>query len=160
MKKFIYIIFCFVSFTSCVTSKQVIQKKNEREAKELIEYANKYINVPYLSGGTTAKGFDCSGYVQFVYKKIGYSLPRTTQEQSKIGEKVDKKNLEAGDLVFFKGKNSKSREIGHVGIVTKPNKKGKFEFIHAANTGVRMDDSETSYYKVRYVKARRIIGSR
>ena len=146
--------------TGCMTSKQAAQRKLEKEAKELIEYAGKYINTPYLSGGDTPKGFDCSGFVQFTYKKIGYSLPRTTKEQSKIGSEVVKKELKPGDLVFFKGKNKKSKEIGHVGIVTSPNKKGEFEFIHAASSGVRLDNSEFLYYKDRYVKACRIIGSK
>lgn len=133
-------------------------KKSEKEARELIQLASQYIGTPYLSGGTTPKGFDCSGYVQFVYKKMGYSLPRTTQEQSNVGTKVGKKeDLKTGDLVFFKGKNAKSKTIGHVGIVTKPKRRGEFEFIHAANSGVRIDESESSYYKPRYLRARRVL---
>ena len=142
-----------------MTSKQAAHKKSEKEAKELIEFANKYIGTRYLAGGTTPNGFDCSGYVQFVYKKIGYTLPRTTTEQAKIGIKVEKKKLNPCDLVFFKGKNDKSKEIGHVGIITNTDASGKFYFIHAASTGVRVDNIETPYYKTRYVEARRIIGS-
>jgi len=160
MKQIIYIIFFVILLTGCSTSKQAVQKKSEKETKELIEFANKYMGAPYLYGGTTPKGFDCSGFVQYTYKKIGYPLPRTTKEQAKIGTKVEKKNLKSGDLVFFKGKNKKSKGVGHVGIVTKADKRGEFSFIHAStNNGVRIDNSELNYYKVRYVKAQRIIGS-
>ncbi len=159
MKKIICIIFISVLLGSCSTSKQAAQKKSEKEAKELIEFAYKCVNTPYLYGGTTPRGFDCSGYVQFVYKKIGYSLPRSTKEQAQAGAKVEKTKLQKGDLVFFKGKNSKSKEIGHVGIVTQADRGGEFNFIHAASTGVKVDNSELPYYRIRYVTARRIIGS-
>ena len=160
MKKFIYIIFFSILLTGCGTINQTAQKKSEEDAKELIRFAKQYIGTPYMTGGTTPKGFDCSGYVQFVYKEMGYSLPRTARAQSTVGSKVrSKEKLQPGDLVFFKGRNAQSKEIGHVGIVTNPNKKGEFEFIHAASTGVRIDKSESSYYKPRYVTARRIIGS-
>ena len=159
MKQIIYIVFFVILLTGCSTFKQAGRRKSEKEAKELIEFANKYIGTRYLSGGATPKGFDCSGYVQFTYKKIGYSLPRTTKEQAKIGVEIKKINLKTGDLVFFKGKNNKSKDIGHVGIVTEADKKGEFKFIHASSSGVRIDNSELNYYKIRYVKARRIIGS-
>ncbi|MDR0231758.1 MAG: C40 family peptidase [Dysgonamonadaceae bacterium] len=159
MKQLIYITFFAILLTGCATAKQTAQRKSEREAKELIEFANKYIGTHYVAGGTTPKGFDCSGFVQYSFKNsIGYSLPRTTKEQAKIGTEVKKKKLKQGDLVFFKGKNDKSKDIGHVGIVTKANK-GEFYFIHAASSGVRVDNSKSSYYKTRYIKARRIIGS-
>ena len=160
MKQIIYIVFLVILLTGCSTSKQIAQRKSEKEAKELIEFASKYIGTRYLYGGATPNGFDCSGYVQFTYREIGYSLPRTTKEQAKIGAEIKKKNLKAGDLVFFKGKNNKSKDIGHVGIVTEADKKGEFRFIHASTSnGVRIDNSELNYYKIRYVKARRIIGS-
>ena len=160
MKKIIYVIFFSALLSGCVTSKQTVSKRSEKEAKELIEFANKYIGTPYLGGGSTPKGFDCSGYVQYVYKKIGYSLPRTSKEQSKVGSKVKKKRLKPGDLVFFTGKNIKSNEVGHVGIITNPNNKGTFEFIHAASTGVRIDKGDLLYYKLRYINARRIIAGK
>ena len=159
MKQSINIVFFAILLTGCSTSKQVAQRKSEKEAKELIEFANQYIGTRYLPGGTTPKGFDCSGYVQFTYEKIGYSLPRTTKEQAKIGAKIKKKNLKTGDLVFFRGRNKKPKSIRHVGIVTETDKKGKFNFIHASSAGVKIDNSELSYYKIRYIKAQRIIGS-
>ena len=157
MKYFIYILVLFsFSLTSCITSKQSAQRKSEKEAKELIKYAKQYTNAPYSYGGASPKGFDCSGYVQFVYKKFGYTLPRTSQNQAKVGIKVDKKKLKTGDLVFFKGKNNKSKKVGHVGIVVDASN-GKFDFIHASSSGVKIDNSELKYYKSRYVNARRII---
>ena len=159
MKQIIYIVIFAILLTGCSVSKQAVQRKSEKEVKELIEFANKYIGVRYLPGGTTPKGFDCSGYVQFTYKKFGYSLPRTVEEQAKSGTKIEKKNLNPGDLVFFKGKNDKSKNLGHVGIVTKANKNEEFNFIHASNSGVRIDNSKSSYYKIRYMGARRIIKS-
>ena len=160
MKKIIYAILFSTLLTGCGTLKQTAQKKSEEEAKELIRFASQYIGTPYVYGGTTPKGFDCSGYVQFVYKKMGYSLPRTAREQAKVGNPVQRKEeLHTGDLVFFKGRNAQSREIDHVGMVTNSNQRGEFEFIHAASAGVKIDKSESSYYKPRYVTARRIIGS-
>ncbi len=160
MKQIIYILFFAILLTGCSTSKRVAQRKSEREAKELIIFANKYIGTRYSYGGTTPKGFDCSGYVQFSYKNsIGYSLPRTTKDQAKVGKKIKRKNLKPGDLVFFKGSKKRSKGVGHVGIVIEANKKGEFNFIHASNSGVRIDNCRVKYYKDRYVKARRIIGN-
>ena len=141
MKQLIYIVFFAILLTGCSTSKQTAQRKSKREVKELIEFANKHVGTRYVPGGTTPKGFDCSGFVQYSYENIGYSLPRTTKDQAKVGTKVKRKELKSGDLVFFKGKDDKSKGIGHVGIVTKANK-GEFSFIHAANSGVRVDNSK------------------
>lgn len=160
MKQIINIILFAILLTGCSTSKQIVQRKSEKGARELIEFASKYIGTPYSYGGATPKGFDCSGYVQFTYREIGYSLPRTVKEQAQSGSKVKKENLKTGDLVFFKGRNGKSENVVHVGIVTKADKRGEFNFIHASTSnGVRIDNSELDYYKIRYVKARRIIGS-
>ena len=160
MKKFIYILFFAILLTGCSTSKQIAQRKSEREANELILFAIKYLNTPYSYGGATPKGFDCSGFVQYTYKNsIGYSLPRTSQDQAKAGNEIKRKNLKPGDLVFFNGTKIKSKDIGHVGIVIESNKKGEFNFIHASNSGVKIDNCRVKYYKDRYVKARRIIGT-
>jgi len=154
MKQIIYIFFFAILLTGCSASKQTAQRKSEKETKELIKFAHSYIGAPY------SKELDCSKFVQLSYQHIGYSLPRSSKEQAKTGTNVEKKNLITGDLVFFKGKNEKSKEVGHVGIVTESNKKGEFNFIHASTSaGVRIDNSELNYYKIRYVKARRIIGT-
>ncbi len=150
-----------ILLTACGTSKNASGSNADREADELVEYAAKYLKTPYRYGGTTSKGFDCSGFVQFVYKRFGYSLPRSSQDQSKVGMKVKDNKFKKGDLVFFKGSNKNSKKVGHVGIITKVEKNGKFQFIHASNSGVRIDDYEHSaYYKARFLQVKRVISQK
>ena len=118
----------------------------DRVGSQLVSSAYKYLGVPYVFGGNTPDGFDCSGFTQFVYKNFGVSLSRTAAEQYKNGTAVT--NLQAGDLVMF-GKSG----INHVGIYI-----GGNTFIHAANSsrGVTTDTLASGYYKINYVGARRI----
>lgn len=113
---------------------------------EVVSYAQQFIGCKYVYGGTTTKGFDCSGFTQFVYKHFGINLNRTAQGQYSNGTAVT--SLQAGDLVMF-GKSG----INHVGIYIGGNK-----FVHAANPsrGVTIDTLSTGYYKTNYVGARRI----
>lgn len=116
---------------------------------QLTQAAYKYIGVPYVYGGTTAKGFDCSGYTQHVFKQLGITLKRTAADQYKQGTYVSKSNLKVGDLVFF---NTTGRTASHVGIYIGNNK-----FAHAgSSTGVTVASLSTSYWAKRYDGARRI----
>lgn len=90
---------------------------------QIVSYAKNFIGVPYVWGGTTPNGFDCSGFVQYVYRHFGISLPRTTYSQVAMGRSVTRANLQPGDLVFF-------RSAGHVGIYV-----GNETYIHAPQTG-------------------------
>jgi hypothetical protein len=95
--------------------------------KDLIAYAETFRGVPYVYGGTTPKGFDCSGYVQYVFKHFGIKLPRTSQDQSKVGVAVDDGHLSPGDLIFSnwgEGPNS------HVAIYA-----GNGKLLEAPRTG-------------------------
>ena len=157
LKKGIYLITLIIILTGCGSSKQTAKGKYS-ESEEIVRFAMKYLNTPYCRGGYTSKCFDCSGYVQFVYDKFGYLLPRSSSEQIHIGKKINTKDLRPGDLVFFRGSNAKSKKTGHVGIVTQTLKDNEFLFIHAAvNGGIRIDKSNTPYYKSRYIQAKRII---
>ena len=120
-------------------------------AQQIISTAKKYIGVPYLWAGTTPSGFDCSGYVQYVFKARGINLNRTTTQQYKHGTYVSKANLIPGDLVFFQ--NTYRAGISHVGIYI-----GNGQFIHASSSkGVTISYLSNSYWTSHYYGARRIL---
>jgi len=119
-------------------------------ANALVEFAKTLKGCPYVFGGTTTAGFDCSGFVQYVYKQYGYSLNRTANDQMKNGVSVTVPELQPGDIVFF-GYNGYSN---HSGIYI-----GNNQFIHAANSnsGVVITSLYVDYYCSSYMGARRII---
>lgn len=122
----------------------------------LIQYAYSFIGNRYKYGGTTTKGFDCSGYTMTVFKQFNIKLPHTSAGQGLMGVTVLRNNLSKGDLVFFRGRNRRSNRIGHVGIVIS-DKGEPVRFIHSSTSeGVRIDRLEFLYYQKRFVKAVRI----
>ena len=124
--------------------------------EQIVNTATKYIGVKYSYGHSSPNGFDCSGLTQYVYNKHGIKISRTAKDQYKQGEKVKKNELQSGDLVFFQGKKSKG--VRHVGIVVDTLENGQFKFIHAScSKGVRISYSYETYYKIRYIGARRIL---
>jgi len=126
-------------------------------ADEIIEYSKQFLGCPYRRGSTGPKRFDCSGFTSYVFKKFGYNLSRDSRSQALQGIPLNTNELRTGDLVFFKGRNSRSKRIGHVGIVVS-NDDGRFSFIHACFRGVRIDALENSdYYKQRYVTGLRVL---
>jgi hypothetical protein len=113
----------------------------------IIWNAKKYIGTRYNYGGNNASGFDCSGFVQFIYGKNGIPLPRTSIGQFEQGLKIDLAKAEPGDLVFFK---IDFNTISHVGIYL-----NKSEFIHAPSSGkqVSVDSLDAGYWKKRFAGA-------
>ncbi|HEF9198864.1 TPA: C40 family peptidase [Campylobacter coli] len=111
--------------------------------------ANEWKKTPYVLGGTTKKGADCSGFTQSALAQLNIRIPRTTKTQLGSGIKVSKSKLKTGDLVFFK--TGRGPNGMHVGIYMS---KGKF--IHLSTKGgVREVDLNSSYWKNRYIGARR-----
>lgn len=123
------------------------QQVSRSDNSSLVENALSLTGVPYVYGGTSRSGFDCSGFTQYVYKGSGTSLPRTSATQYNVGSSVKRAELQQGDLVFFATYNSGP---SHVGIYI-----GGESFIHASNSGVRTSSLNESYYAGRYLGARR-----
>ena len=123
------------------------------EQRLLLQYAKFYKGGRYVWGGTTPNGFDCSGYVQYVYKKQNIYLPRTAYEQSQVGEKIDMLSLKKGDLVFFLTDKSRKIPVTHVGIYI-----GDGNFIHAASQkdGIIISPLMFGHYSETFVEARRM----
>ena len=119
-------------------------------SSSIVSVAQNYLGVPYVWGGTSPSGFDCSGFTQYVFRQCGYSINRTADAQYSNGSYVSYDSLQAGDLVFFANTYSASG-ITHVGIYI-----GGGQFIHAANGGVKISSLSESYYSSRYYGARRI----
>jgi len=118
----------------------------ERRRSRTVSLVQRFIGVPYLWGGESAAGFDCSGLVKYVYALAGIAMPHNAAQQYKYGVPVTRDELKPGDLVFFD-------ELRHNGIYV-----GDGRFVHAGSTGgtvgvSRLDDS---WFKVRWVGARRL----
>ncbi len=124
---------------------------DEIEGQKIVDTAMLYLGTPYVWGGTTEKGFDCSGFVQYVYKECGYTINRTAADIYENGTYVDKENLEIGDAICF---SSHTESIGHVGIYI-----GNGQFIHASSGSgcVIISDLSEDYYTNRYIGSRHIV---
>ena len=123
-------------------------------ASELVVTAMGFLGVPYRRGGSSVDGggFDCSGFVKAIYEQtVGLVLPRRANEQAAATQKIDKRDLQPGDLVFF---NTLRRTFSHVGIYVGDNK-----FIHSPKPGaqVRVEDMSVSYWAKRFDGARRVV---
>lgn len=121
--------------------------KTNVKVSNIILTAKSYLGVPYVYGGSTPKGFDCSGYIQYVFNQHGISLPRTVAQMWNYGKSVS--SLQVGDLVFF---NTSGSGVSHAGIYI-----GNNQFIHAgSSTGVTIASLNNSYWKPRYLGAKRV----
>lgn len=122
-----------------------------RIGAQVVATGKKYIGVPYVFGGTTPKGFDCSGFIQYVFKELGYNIPRLADEQYKLGKAAKVSELEPGDLVFF---STYEPGASHCGIYV-----GDGNFMHASSSkGIRVDALSNEYWRPRFIGARKIIG--
>jgi cell wall-associated NlpC family hydrolase len=140
-KPILSIIIILIFFISCASLKESAQNKRE----VIVRYAKNFLNKKYRYGVQDPHyGFDCSGLVQYAYKEAGINIPRTAKEQYARSKKINKNELELGDLVFFSIENN---EISHVGIYVGNNK-----FIHSPSSGknVRIDELSNPYWEKVY----------
>lgn len=115
---------------------------------EVATYSQRFIGTPYVWGGSSPKGFDCSGFVEYTYQHYGVNLGHSSYGQFTQGTAVSRGNLSAGDLVFF---DANGPGASHVGIYL-----GGGQFISAAGSSVRIDSLSSAYWGGHYVGARRI----
>ncbi len=120
--------------------------------EKIVAEAKKYLGVRYVYGGTSPNGFDCSGFVYYVYKQCGYSITRTATAQNSVGAKVARSDLQPGDIIIFY--NGYKSAIGHAGIYI-----GSNQFIHASSGGgkVMISSLSETYYNTRFYSARRVV---
>lgn len=119
--------------------------------EKIVQIARKYIGVPYVWGGSSPSGFDCSGFTQYVMRSAGISIPRTTTEQYQMGTSVSKSDLQPGDLVFLK--DTYRTGISHVGIYI-----GNGQVIHASSShGVTIAELSGSFFSQHYYGSRRVL---
>lgn len=161
-----------ISTQKKVESKQEVQEINTLPVKEstsssvdtknvkpqeLVSYATTLIGTPYKYASVDPDiGFDCSGFITYVFNHFDISVPRSSKDFSDVGEEVDINSSKAGDLILFTGTNPENPEIGHMGIITK--NENSIEFIHSTSGkayGVTITPFNVHYEK-RFVKVIRV----
>ena len=125
--------------------------------EQITSYALSLLGTPYIYAGMSPSGFDCSGFITYVYDRHGIKLPHSSAMQANEGIQVAKHEARTGDLVIFTGTNPNVREPGHVGIVlSSPG--DTIEFVHSSsNGGVKISQVEGTRYDVRYLQIRRVL---
>lgn len=121
------------------------------DADDIIASAMGFLGVAYRFGGTSPTGFDCSGFMQYIFRKTyAINLPRTSAEQAAVGTHVNRADLQPGDMVFFR---TAGNRISHVGMYV-----GNNRFIHAPRTGKRIEITSltSQYWNSKYATARRV----
>ena len=120
-------------------------RSSQAFGRRIVGYAKRFLGVPYVYGGSTPHGFDCSGFVRYVYAHFGVSLPHSSYAQFGDGRHVSRRSLRPGDLLFFD-------RVGHVGLYI-----GNGRFMHAPRSGTHVRVEKLSgWYSARFSGARRV----
>lgn len=126
------------------------QSYNSDMASKVLEYAKQFAGVPYVYGGSTPNGFDCSGFTKYVFKKFNIYVPRSAKEYAGIGTKISRSNIKPGDILLFDRYNN--YQLGHVGIYL-----GNDKFIHASTSKGKVVIATLSRYGGNILGIRRVI---
>jgi probable lipoprotein NlpC len=150
---FLPLILLLAFMSSCKSKKKLAE---ESPALTVIQTAKSYRGTPYLFGGTTRSGIDCSALVYHSFYSVGIALPRRSEDQSKLGGKININQVKPGDMLFFATGRKKS-EVTHSGIVTEA-AKDEVRFIHASTSlGVTEDYLHSPYWSKAFLFAKRIL---
>ena len=124
--------------------------------EEVVKFAYQYLGTPYIYASADPKtGFDCSGFINYVYRHFGYEVPRSSKDFLHFGKEIPVDRVQKGDLLIFYGTDLETPEIGHIGIVSRA-AAGHSEFIHASSgkaNGVTVSALSSPHYAARFVKA-------
>lgn len=141
------------STTAVTKPLEAVDDSDDSVEKKVIAYAKELAGVPYVYGGSSPSGFDCSGFIGYVFKNFGIKLNRSAADMYSNGKKVSKNALKAGDLLFFDASARKaSGQIDHAGIYL-----GNDQFIHASSSNGKVKIQKLSEYPGTYIGARRVI---
>jgi len=140
------------------TSKSIVDssKLKEELLDSMVVFAKKFIGLPYRYKGYDNSGFDCSGYIHYVFNNFGYNVPRSSIGLAGIGKEISLTEAKKGDLLFFKGRNISNKKIGHVSMVIAVDE-NSVTMIHSTRRGIIIDRlNEIDYYKTRFITARHL----
>ncbi len=130
---------------------------DEEARLEMIAYALTLLGTPYIYGGTTANGFDCSGFTTHVYDTVGVKIGRSSTLQALDGVQVSREDAREGDLLIFTGTNLAVREPGHAGIIISATE-DTISFVHSSSVGgVKISKVEGTRYSDRLLQIRRVM---
>ena len=157
MKHFFAALSLLLLLTSCGSSKRTAVKEiSTTKTERIIKRAQAFSGTRYKFGGTTRKGMDCSGLVYVAFQKENIVLPRVSRDMAQRGKPIKNKDIDKGDLLFFRTSKSGKR-INHVGLVTKVDGDDIY-FIHATTSkGVLTSNLNERYWNSAYVMARRVL---
>ncbi len=136
--------------SSSTTASQPQSVEGQTTADKIVAYSKTLLGVPYVWGGHSTKGFDCSGFTYYVFKKFGINLPSSSYDYSSIGTKVSRSELQKGDILLWD--IDKNGTVGHVGIYI-----GDGMFIHASSSKRKVVTRSLATYSEKYLGARRVI---
>ena len=147
-------LFIILLLTTSISTAKAEDLTNKRDS--IVTYAESFLNVPYVWGGTSPSGFDCTGFLYYVYKKFGIKVSRASSGYENFGKKLDLKTVKPADILLFTGTDASKRKVGHVGLVLK-NENGIVQFIHSSSSkkhfGVTITQYNNSGYVKRFLKA-------
>jgi len=134
---------------------RIVDSKNV-SPEDLVNFAETLIGIKYKYGSESKeKGFDCSGFVNYVFNHFSISVPRVTVGFTNAGEEIPIAESKAGDIILFTGTDAKSGVVGHIGIITQ-NNNGIVKFIHASTSSGVIISGMNSYFLPRFVKVNRV----
>lgn len=141
----LFIIFLFFSITCNANNELQVSRDS------IVNYSKQFIGTPYVWGGTTPNGFDCSGFVYYVFKRFGVKVSRASSGYENEGKQVDLNVAKPADIMLFTGTDATKRRVGHVGMVIK-NENGIIDFIHASSSKKHFGVTITRYNNSGYLK--------